>query len=115
MIANAIAKITRQTDGEPDIDPETGEPIPGTGTQTTSVFEGKADYQDGLSERERAQSGDTDIDATGTLFLPEGADVLDVEEGDQVEVSRQNDGRVIGSGTVQGRRLLDNKLFIKLQ
>lgn len=110
------AKITRTTAGEPETDPGTGMPIPGSGGRTKTIYDGPFDYQDELSERQRSALGDADIDASGKGFFPrwERDAIWEVQEGDQIKITDTRSGNSFGSGEVKGVKHLDNKLFIKL-
>lgn len=87
-----------------------GQPTTAPGTET--AYDGKADFQHGMSEYRRSAFGDADLDATGELFLPENADLSKIQRGDDVEITGAAHATL--TGVVKGKHYLDESLAIKL-
>ncbi len=69
-----------------------------------TVLECLADVQDGVSERVLSRYG-VDLDKAAVIYMP--VEVTDVLFGDKIETP-------FGTGTVEGRRHLDNSLAARL-
>lgn len=68
------------------------------------IYEGPGDVQDSASERVLSRYS-VDLDQGSVVFLPIA--VTDIDLGDNVETP-------FGTGTVEGKRHLDNSLAVRL-